>query len=209
MVQHINLLNPALLPKPGPLSPQRLLGVCAVAVLAVLALSVALDQAGRSAKAAHAAAAARHQAEREGLRLQLAALPAVRKPEALAEEVKWLAGEVEGQRQLLERVQAGQLAPQQRHSALLRLLATATPSGVWLTGLQAGAGKVTLEGQALQAPALRDWVAGLNQGPYFEGRPLEQLQAQREVPAADTGISPARLKFQIGTGAPAPARSRS
>lgn len=205
MVQHINLLNPALLPKAGPLPPQRLLGLCAAATLACLALSGGLSYASRAARAEHASAAARYQAERTGLLQQLASVPVARKPEALAEEAKRLADELTNQQQWLERLQAGRLEPAVRHSALLRLLATQTPAGVWLSALQVDSAKVQLEGQALQASAVRDWVSGLNQSPYFEGRPLDQLKVERLAPEAGDGggARPARVKFQLGTTATA------
>lgn len=211
MAQNINLLNLALLPKPGPLPAQRLLGLSGLAVAACLALSWQLSRTAEAQRTVHAAAAARYQAEREALRQQIAAAPPALKPEALADEAARLQARIAGQQQLLDRLQEGLLDAPRRHSALLRLLAAETPPGIWLSGLEASNGTLTLEGQALQAPALRDWVSRLSQAAYFAGRPLEQLQAERQPPqSAAAGPAPAvtlpaRLKFQLGTAARPPA----
>lgn len=206
MAQNINLLNPALLPQPGPLSAQRLAVIGGAAVLVGAVLSVGLVSLDRADRAAHAAAARRFQAERDSLQQGLAALPPVRTAEALAQDVTRLEAERDRLEQLHARLQEGHLAPAQRHGALLRLLAGTPHPGLRLTGLQAGTGRVLLEGQALQAPAVRDWVTGLNRAPYFEGHPLQWLQlaqaaSQGEGAAAEAAAG--RLQFQLGTAEPA------
>lgn len=210
MAQNINLLNLALLPKPGPLSAQRLLGISGLVVAACVILAWQLSRSAEAQRTAHAAAASRYQAEREALRQQIAAAPPSLKPETLADEAARLQALIAGQQQLLDQLKEGLLDAPRRHSALLRLLAAETPTGVWLSGLETSHDAVMLEGQALQAPALRDWVSRLSQAEYFEGRPLEQLHAERLPPQGGGGPAqaaalPARLKFQIGTAARSPA----
>lgn len=202
MAQNINLLNPALLPRPEPLPPRRMAGLLALAALGcALWAGLALRQAALQ-RQAHAAAEQAYRAERAALAREIAAQPQPASAETLAQQAATLEARIARQQEAVQQLAQGRLEPARRHSALLRLLASDTPAGIWLSEVQAGPEPVRLQGHALQAPLLRDWMLRLDQAPYFEGRPLAQLQAERLPAEAAAGAPlPARLKFLLATGA--------
>lgn len=214
MTQNINLLNPALLPRPEPLPVRRMAWLLALAAAGCALWAGWQARQAWQQREAHAVAEQAYRAEREALARAIAALPRAASANALAQQAAALEARLSRQQEQLQQLAQGRLEPARRHSALLRLLASDTPAGIWLTEVQAGPEPVRLQGQALQAPALRDWMLRLGQAPYFEGRALEHLQAER-LPAEAASASaaagaaplPARLKFQLATGAtPAGAR---
>lgn len=216
MAQNINLLNPALLPRPEPLPVRRMAWLLALAALGCALWAGWQMRQAALQRQAHAAAEQAYRAEREALARAIAALPPALSANALAQQAAALEARLSRQQEQLQQLAQGRLEPARRHSALLRLLASDPPAGIWLTEIQAGPEPVRLQGQALQAPALRDWMQRLGQAPYFEGRPLEHLQAERlQAEAASASASaaagaaplPARLKFQLASGA-APAGAR-
>ncbi len=190
MPQQINLYNPAfeaqraLLLFKGAVTGWVVIAVLIVAISGYLMISLrSLEQQER--ELARQVATAQADAQRLG-----SELASRRHDPKITEEVARLEGEVRDRRQVMEVLSAGALGDTRGFSDHLRAFARQSFEGVWLTGLSiATAGRdVAIEGRALQAAYVPNYLKRLNAETAMQGHPFSELLI--EEPAPDLAAKP-------------------
>jgi len=203
--QQINLFNPTLAPVVERLSAR--LALRTMLAVSVCALAAALLAQLESARVERLAAGqdARLAALQSEV-TQLARQAAARQPDPAAlAELDTLQARVEGRRQVMARLERGELGDTGGVSEYLRAFARQRLDGVWLTGLTiAGAGReITVRGRTLDAQLLPDYLGRLREESALRGRAFATLAM--DTPARDSGdteaAAPGWLEFRLATAA--------
>ena len=197
MAQHLNLLDPRLVPRAVPCSAAQ-----ALAAMAVVALGSGATAFGLQ-----------HVADQE--RGQRAAVPAPALAASAPAELAAMQAELTQLREFeaaQQRVVAALRnhvgATQPDYSAVFEALARHAGGALWITGfaVSAGGDAVELDGRMLDAAALPPYLRRLNQEPPFAGRPFAQLQLStvESTEGADAGtrVTAFALRSQPATATP-------
>lgn len=135
---------------------------------------------------------ARHDADRDRVQRQLAAVPSA--SAALAQQIEADERAVVALEAVVQRLGQGALARTQGFTAPLAALARTHADGVWLAGLQFDntRGALLLDGRALDAAHLPAYLAALRAEPVFAGMAFAAIDAR-----AISGDGPPRLEFTL------------
>jgi hypothetical protein len=97
---------------------------------------------------------------------------------ALGDELARVEVQLRARRALLEGIQGGANADVEGFSPYLTALARQTMQGVWLTGVDigAGSGQLVLKGRALESDLVPLYIQRLNREPLFKGRAVRELR---------------------------------
>lgn len=184
MSQQINLLNPALRPKPELLSLNHIaLAASWVLVLVLLAGAWAehrLD-AARARLAVQAVGAKAAQAQLA----ELTALAASQRPSAaLVQEVERMRQLLHDKREALRILERGSVGSTEGFAPFMEALAQSVPDGVWLTGfeVQRDSRRLRLEGRMLAETLLPVFVTQMNRDPRLQGQAFAALHIVQYVP---------------------------
>ncbi|MDR0996706.1 MAG: PilN domain-containing protein [Zoogloeaceae bacterium] len=186
MSQTINLLTEELRPKPEPLSLPNLLAVLGIVIVLIvlvgLAASAWLGNAQRNL-AAQTAQANQLQAEVDRLTKEKAAR--VPSPALLA-QLEVARRERDGRRELLRRLDDGDVGHSDGFSGYLTAFARRAPAGLWLTGfsLQSG-GQTLIEGKMQEQKLVSMFALALQSDPVFAGRRLSAVQVAAIEPETE------------------------
>jgi hypothetical protein len=186
--QQINLYNPALIPKPDPLSGRViLLTLCGLCLTLTMAYAVSAWLAARAAsrEALSAGALAQMQSEITRLSQELSA----RKPSPeLSAELASLDGLLAQRNDVIGVLKSGVLGDTKGASEYFRAFARQTVDGLWLTGFTvAGAGKdISIEGRTLQAELVPLYIQRLGREEALRGHGFATLSVQ---PPAEVSVS--------------------
>lgn len=192
MSQQINLFNPIFLKQKkifAALPMAKALGALLLGALAVGGFGAwrlgALEREAAAGKAQLARRAARlAQVDKEFL---------PRRPSAdIAADVARYEGELATLQDVARVLRQGELGNTQGYAEYFRALARQSVPGVWLTGLTiVGAGReLGLQGKALQAPLIPDYIARLKGEVVMRGKTFGSLTIGRADAAPDAGKAP-------------------
>jgi hypothetical protein len=123
---------------------------------------------------------------------------------AIVAEIATLELEVKGRQEIMNVLEAGSLGDTRGFSEHLRAFARQSFEGIWLTGLKIGAGgrEMSIEGRALQAGHVPNYLGRLNGETVMQGRAFSELMIQ--VPKSETGekalVKPAYVEFRLSAG---------
>ncbi len=128
-------------------------------------------------------------------------------------EVTQLEGDVRDRQEVMTMLRSGELGDTHGFSDQLRAFARQSFEGVWLTGLSiATAGRdVSIEGRALQADYVPNYLKRLNGESAMGGHPFSELVIQEPVPdpAAKTSVRPNYVEFRLTTKPDATDKSKA
>lgn len=193
MSQHINLYNPALLPRRHLLSARNL-GLAMVLLAGVAGAAGWHAWAGADRQAA-STAQGRQALEQERQRLaQLVKARNQRQPDAgLAAELKQ-AEQLLATRQALElALSAGDAAMTDGFSEHFRAFARQTMEGVWLVGfsIDGASGAMEIDGRAVSPELVPVYIRRLTDEPAFQGRSFAALDVKSidPPPGADAATA--------------------
>lgn len=202
MSQQINLFNPIFLKQKKHFS--------SVAVLQALALIAAgtLAFSGFAAYKVRALVKIAADSEKQlgAQRTQLAGLAKEFAPQgrsaALAEELARAEARVNGRRELLNSLQAGELGNVQGFSKYLAAFARQSTEGVWLTGIAVGGDEndLVVRGRVLRPELVPTYLRALNREEVMRGRRVVELSLSASDEAKGSVSA-----GQAGAGAPQPA----
>ncbi len=179
VTQQINLFHSGLLRKKDPLSAQRALGVVAVAICLLLAVSGYTQwRVHRLARQMAAAQAKLKQSEQHLAQLQKRFAPK-KKSQLLEEEIQRLQREKTARRNLLARVGSMKEGNAAGFSGFLEALARQNVPGLWLRRISLGGGDVTLAGSAQRPAQVPRYLQQLSRKQVFQGLEFNQFQLGR------------------------------
>lgn len=207
MSQQINLYNPVLAPTVERLSARLTLrAMVACAVCAVVAGLLAHVESGRIARLSTSQDAQLATVQDDATRMAREA--AARKPDsAVLAELESVQSLVDGRRQVMARLERGDLGDTGGVSEYLRAFARQRLDGVWLTALSIeGAGReITVHGRTLDAQLLPRYLERLREESALRGRAFGTLAVDTPVPGTpaagkdDERGEPAFLEFRLAT----------
>lgn len=147
-------------------------------------------------------------AQVEGARTELqklSALQSARKAStAIAADIAKLELEVKGRQEIMNVLESGGLGDTRGFSEHLRAFARQSFEGIWLTGLKIGAGGrgMSIEGRALQAGHVPNYLGRLNGESVMQGRAFSELMIQ--LPKSEAGGkadgNPTFVEFRLSAG---------
>ena len=167
MPQQVNLCLPILRKQEKRFAAQSLAQALAVVLLVGGGLAAAWIWSLNAAAASLQVTLASQSKELENLRATLERTNASAGPleSPLAQELRQRKLELQQRQSVLEALSQGVFAPEQGHSARLRLVAQTIPSVAWLTQIKADDQLLELSGYTLEPAALNDWVSKLSTSP--------------------------------------------
>ena len=203
MPQQINLINPALFRQRDRLSLKTALIGWLAAALTTGALAGYSGMRNRQlANELSAATAAVTQAQSQ--MQQLAGQVSGRKMDpGLAVEIARMESDVAARDAAVAVLKSGSLGDTRGFSEHLSAFSRQSFEGVWLTGLQIAASgqDIALEGRALSAEHVPDYLRRLNTESVMQGHPFSELMMQ--VPASDpkdkSGAQAPYIEFRLAT----------
>lgn len=212
MSQQINLYNPAFEQQRQWLSLNSLAASIAVLVLLIAAASVLGEMRNQALAKQERASAAQLAQLKDQAGTMTAQVGARQKDPRLLEELGRVQADLDAGAEVLAVLQGGALGNTAGYSEYLRAFARQSFDGLWLTGFSiAGAGhEVTIEGRALRAELVPDYLKRLNRERIMQGRAFSELSI--ELPKAGTdapaqtgqdGYLDFRLSTHSGDGTPA------
>jgi hypothetical protein len=127
-------------------------------------------------------------------------------------EISRLEKEILGRQDVMAVLQSGRLGDTKGFSEHFKAFARQSFEGVWLTGLQIGAGgrDMVMEGRALQADQVPRYLKRLNAETAMQGHPFSELMIQ--LPKAEEGAKAAKpwyVEFRLATKPGAPASPKA
>jgi hypothetical protein len=187
MTQYINLYDPSLRRDLPSFAAQHLAAATLALALAVGGTALVAAGQAREAKRQAAALAAQAQQEREALTRIGQQLAASRPSGALASQLAAAEAMLAQRREVLAALDGGVLGNTSGFSPYLRAFARQSLSGLWLTGLDIGAGgtQLALRGRALDAELLPRYIRKLNEEPALRGRSFAALRMSVGEPKPD------------------------
>jgi len=133
--------------------------------------------------------------------------------EELTAEITKLEKEVLGRQDVMAVLQSGRLGDTRGFSEHLKAFARQSFEGVWLTGLEIGAGgrDVVMEGRALQPAQVAGYLKRLNAESLMQGHPFAELliQLPKSDPGAKTEVRPRFVEFRLATQSGPPAEQKA
>lgn len=188
MAQQINLLDPALMPRPDALSAVRGL----MAAGAVLLLSGVAAAALQWAAAADAGKASVSQQQ---LAAQRAKAGSIADTQALQAQIAQLRAMEASQRRVRSQIDDGPAGRGEGYAAFFAALSRQAHPALWITGFAVSADGHGLElsGRMLDSAALPDYLRHLNAEPLFKGRPFAALDLKAVDPSP--GATPAAAPY--------------
>jgi hypothetical protein len=205
--QQINLYNPALIPKPDPLSGRViLLALCSLCLSLTIAYAVSGWLAARAAsrEALSAATLAQIQSEITRLSQELS----IRKPNAeLTAELASLDRVLAQRNDVIAVLKSGVIGDTKGASEYFRAFARQTVDGLWLTGFTvAGAGKdISIEGRTLQAELVPLYIQRLGREEALRGHAFATLSVQPPTELSVSSTEPRKtaefLEFRMSSRA--------
>ncbi len=213
MSQQINLLDAGIRrPKFSFTSAAAMLYGIGIAVAAV-ALAAAYE--GNRLRAVEARAQAVDQAYKDATaqREKLMAAQIQQKPNAALEaEVAALAAQLKSRQEVMASLTSGVVGNTGGFSEYLRAFSRQSVDGVWLTRFDIAGNELAIQGRALSADRVANFLRRLNNERVMQGRPLASVRISQPPPQADsqdargqkTAIaaapaSPRYLDFDIST----------
>jgi len=203
-LQHVNLLNPALLPKRESFTARHIAVWSAMALVAMVALGW---WAGRETARLRAEVAAN--AQRLAAATALATAPRLPSGEVAPtpQEVAALEQALLAKRTLLEARRSardagrrGLAGPNEGPSAMLRLVAATLPPAAWITEVRAAGERIDVSGRTLEAAAVDAWLERLQAAGFLAAGTQPTLRIERtEAPAPAGGSLPVYLFAISGT----------
>ena len=178
MTQQINLFNPILLKQEKYLSARTMVQGAVLIVLACIALGGYVKYQSRQ----QAAQADALSAELKSVQAQLSQVSAAQasrpKNKELEEQIKDAEAEMKTLQQVSDVLKKGAVGESSGYSEYFRALARQASTGVWLTGLtiQGSSGDLTLQGRALQADLVPQYIGRLKTEPLMQGRSFSGLE---------------------------------
>lgn len=133
---------------------------------------------------------------------------------ALVQQAQALRRQQQQREQMLQALQQGLFRPGEGHSDRLQWVARSIPAPVWITDMQADAGRLQVAGFTLEPAALNAWVDKLSTHPLMRGLQLSTVKVENtsvasvRIPAsASTAAAQSRAvwSFQLVSEQPAPA----
>jgi hypothetical protein len=143
----------------------------------------------------------------------LAGRLAGRKPNAeMTAEISKLENEILGRQDVMAVLKSGGLGDTKGFSEHFKAFARQSFEGVWLTGLQIGAGgrDMVMEGRALQADQVPRYLKRLNAETAMQGHPFSELLIQ--LPKSDEGAKatkPWYVEFRLATKSGVPVGAKA
>ena len=213
MPRQINLYNPAFEAKRALMSMKGAAAGWAGTAALVVAIAgyqlISLRSAGQRERELEQQLAT---AQADALRLggQMASR---RHDPRIAEEVTRLEGDVRDRQEVMDVLRSGELGDTHGFSDHLKAFARQSFEGVWLTGLSiATAGRdVSIEGRALQAAYVPNYLKRLNGENAMGGHPFSELVIQEPAPdpAAKPEVRPNYVEFRLTTKPDATAKLKA
>lgn len=203
MSQHINLFNPALLKKRDWLALPNVVLLYVLCTLVMLGLNFYQRSVLAQVQLIH------QQREKQlaAVTVRLGALKQnsdeSSKRQAQQHAVQTLTQQKTEQSKVLRVLQSIESNHQQHHLLdYMQALASQQIKGVWLTGfhLDVISNKVTVQGQALNADLIPEYIAGLGQAAVFKGQTFAGLSVQtQEIHKAQEGSEKNKLNTVAST----------
>jgi hypothetical protein len=204
MSQQINLYNPAFEQQRQWLSLNTLGASLAALVLLIAAASVLSGMRNQALEKQERASAAQLAQLKDQAGKMTAQVGARQRDPRLLEELGRVQADLDAGAEVLAVLQGGALGNTAGYSEYLRAFARQSFDGLWLTGFSiTGAGhEVTLEGRALRAELVPDYLKRLNRESVMQGRAFADLSIQ--APKPDAGIQALSepveyLEFRLST----------
>lgn len=197
MSQQINLYNPAFEQQRQWLSLNTFGAALAMLILLIAAASVFSGLRNEALAKQERASAAQLAQLKEQAEKMTAQIGARKRDPRLLEELGRVQADLDAGAEVLAVLQGGALGNTAGYSDYLRAFARQSFDGLWLTGFSiAGAGQeVTIEGRALQAELVPDYLKRLNRESIMQGRAFADLTIQAPQPDAGTQAGSDRAEF--------------
>lgn len=197
MSQQINLYNPAFEQKRQWLSLNTLGAALATLILLIAAASVFTGMRNEALAKQERASAGQLAQLKDQADKMTAQIGARQRDPRLLEELGRVQADLDAGAEVLAVLQGGALGNTAGYSDYLRAFARQSFDGLWLTGFSiSGAGQeVTIEGRALQAELVPDYLKRLNRESIMQGRAFADLSIQAPKPDAGTPAESVRAEF--------------
>lgn len=194
MSQQINLLDPQLVkPKVG-LSAVALVILIGVVVVSMLAYAAWAGQRLKQLEREQQALAGQLASVRTQLDQAVQARAPRAPSKALEEELASAEATLTHQQEILAFLAGEGVGRKEGYFAYLQAFARKRVPGLWLTGftLEAGSGRLTIEGKAMQPELVPQYIALLGEEPLLSGRQFSSLQmeSQQSVPGKGDAAAP-------------------
>lgn len=197
MSQQINLYNPAFEQQRQWLSLNTLGAALAMLILLSAGASVFTGLRNEALAKQERASAGQLAQLKDQADKMTAQIGARKRDPRLLEELGRVQADLDAGAEVLAVLQGGALGNTAGYSDYLRAFARQSFDGLWLTGFSiAGAGQeVTIEGRALQAELVPDYLKRLNRESIMQGRAFADLSIQAPKPDAGTQAGSERTEF--------------
>jgi len=189
MSQQINLLPPA--PHKPALSAQRALLILSVWALMVLWHSLQVSAQTTAALQLAERGALELQQQQQLLRALKKKLGESGEPDSIAAQIAALEPQTRVSRDLLARLESGELGSLEGYGRQLRELASLPAQGVWITqaGVTDAGRKLRIEGRALNKEQVLPYAKSLNTAMLKYGARLQHIEISPMRTTTDEGIS--------------------
>lgn len=212
MSQQINLYNPVFERRRQWLS-LNILGAALAALVLLFVAAAALTGMRNDALSRQERASAGQLAQLKDQASKMTAQVGARQRDPrLLEELGRVQADLDAGAEVLAVLQGGALGNTAGYSEYLRAFARQSFDGLWLTGFSiAGAGHdVTIQGRALRAELVPDYLKRLNRERIMQGRAFSELSMELPKAQVDAKTQPERagyLEFRLSTQADAAAKT--
>lgn len=191
MSQQINLLPPA--PRKPALSAQRALLILGIWALVVLWHGLQVSAQTRSALQMAERGALELQQQQQLLQTLKKKLGESSEPGSIAAQIAALEPQTRVSRDLLARLESGELGSLEGYGRQLRELASLPAQGVWITqaGVMDAGRKLRIEGRALKKEHVLPYAKSLNAAMQKYGARLQHIEISPMRTLTDEGVSDA------------------
>ena len=195
MKQHINLVNPALLPPKPFFQLHRMILALAAIALTLLLVWVLIQAPVQAHEAAAATAQQRLVAKEAQLKLLTQQLSQRRSDPRYASEIAHAQQTGQDLQAIAAMLKTQSSASTPSYSDYLHALGQTGVNSVWLRDIRLDGSQIALEGLSLRAAALPEYLAALNQQAAFKGMRFQHFELGQQ--AAGTASTPAALVFRL------------
>ncbi len=193
MSQQINLLDPQLVKPRMWLNAVALLVLIGVVAAGMLAYAAWAGQRLKQLEREQQAVAGQLAAVRAQLDQAVQARAPRAPSKALEEELARAQATLTHQQEILAFLEGDGVGRTQGYFTYLQAFARKRVPGLWLTGftLEAGSGRLTIEGKAMQPELVPQYIALLGEEPLFSGRQFSalQMESQKPLPGKEAAAS--------------------